>query len=184
MYYLVPNTNILTILNKYLLNLTYIVYNVSNKNQFFDLIHYYPDLKLYKIITREIKLQYELRQKYILLLFEENEQGYYHLINEINNTCISIDKFIANQTYEITTMKLNNFTNMYSKEDILKNKYLSEDWLELHRYNDFARKNYEDIKLWDDDVFIKDASIFFNNEKIILPLFEEILPENMRLKLA
>ena len=182
MYYLVPGSKNINILNKYLSDVTYIVYNISNKNTYIEYIHYYPSLRLYKCITKQIKLQYDGNRKYILLMFE-NDDGLNYLINEINKACISLDKFLAKQSYDITMMKLIDFNNKYSKEDIINNKDLHEDWLELHRYNNFARKNYEEIEFWSEEVFIKDASKYFNDEGIILPELNDVLSQEMRLKL-
>jgi hypothetical protein len=182
MYYLVPGSKNINILNNYLSEVTHIVYNISNKNNYIEYVHYYPSLQLYKCITKQIKLQYAGNRKYILLMFE-NESGLHHLINEINKSRISLDKFLAKQSYDITMMKLVDFNNMYSKEVIVNNKDLHEDWLELHRYNDFARKNYEEIEYWTEEVFIKDAFKYFYDEGLTLPELNDVLPEEMRLKL-
>ena len=182
MYYLINDSKNIIILNTYLLNQPYIVYNVSNKNKYIDTINYYPHLKIYKLITKMIKLQYYENKKYILLLFED-DKCIENLINDINKNIISVEKYKAKESYEITTMKLVDFNNKYDKSVILNNKDLSEDWLELHRYNDFARKNYEDIEEWSEDIFIKDAKYHFSGENINLPILDELLPYEMRIKL-
>ena len=182
MYYLLNDVKHITSLNRYLINLPYIVYNVSNKNTWIETIHYYPTIKIYKLITKLIKLKYDGNKKYILLQFEENN-GIDILINEINKNIISVDKYKAKESYEITSMKLSEFNNKYDKTIILNNKDLSEDWLELHRYNDYARKNYEEIEEWNESIFMKDIEIFFKYESINLPTLDEVLPYEIRLKL-
>lgn len=182
MYYLLTDSKNITILNKFLLNQPYIVYNVSNKNKYIETVNYYVHLNFYKLITKEIKLQYYHNKKYVLLVFED-ENGINTLINDINKNYIELDKYKAKESYEITTMKLIDFNNKYDKTVILNNKDLSEDWLELHRYNDFARKNYEEIEYWNENTFIKNVENDFKGEGIILPTLDEVLPYEMRVKL-
>lgn len=182
MYYLLADSKYLSTLNKYLTDLTYIVYNVSNKNEWIDTIHYYPSIKVYKLITKTIKLQYDGNRKYILLMFEK-EDGLNNLIEDINKLYISVDKFIAKQSYDITTMKLNDFNEKYLKNEILNNIDLQEQWNELHLYNDYARKNYENIENWSEKIFMKDIENFFHLEGIDLPSLDVLLPSDIRLKI-